>query len=303
MPADKVVATIDGQKVTAGDLREALQTVPADLIKLFQQNPKYAMQQIYLLRHLAGEGEKLGLADQSPVKEQLAAVRANMVAGSMLTYEQNHYIPPPGDAAAYYEANRAKFQSTKVKAILISFSLPVSPNATQEEKARAQAEQALGFSKRSEAEARVRAAEVRQKLKDGADFVKMVAEYSDDAASKAKDGDIGFVTVESAHSDEIKKAVAALEPGAITEPIRQAGNLVIVKVESRSQQTQSEVELWILQELRRDHVKQWFRELTQRFDPVPQDPTLFPAPAPKPAAPAAGSAPAASPAPVPAPAK
>jgi len=58
IPDETVVAKIDGKNVTAGEVRTALATMPSDFGRLYQQDPKLAIQQLYVLRHLAEERKK-----------------------------------------------------------------------------------------------------------------------------------------------------------------------------------------------------------------------------------------------------
>src|SRR5258708_6195828 len=69
--ADTVVATVDGNKVTVGDVSKWLEVLPQTFAVALKQNPQAAIQQYYILRYLAAEGKKLKLEEQSPLKEQL----------------------------------------------------------------------------------------------------------------------------------------------------------------------------------------------------------------------------------------
>ena len=80
VPDDAVVAKVDGMPVTAGEIRKSLTIMPKEFIQLFNQNPKYAVQQLYMLRYLSDEAERTKLGDESPMKEQLAFLRANAMA-------------------------------------------------------------------------------------------------------------------------------------------------------------------------------------------------------------------------------
>lgn len=276
----KVVARIDGQDITGADVKAALETMPQEFTSLYQQNPLAALQQMYLMKHLASEAEKHKLPDESPLREQLAAARANMLAAAMLAYEQNHFTPSADAVTEYYTRNLARFEQARIKAVSIAFGAPLSSAATLEERARDELEKRLGRTTRNEEEARKRAQEALAKLKNGADFGDIVKEYSDDAASKAAGGDFGFVTHDGAQPEEFKKAVFALKPGDISAPLRQAGAIVIVRLESMSAQSRNDVELPIMQQLRQDHFKQWFDELSRRFQPAVQSPEFFTAPRP-----------------------
>ncbi len=123
IPDETVVAKIDGKNVTAGEVRNALATMPADFGRLYQQDPKLAIQQLYVLRHLAEEGEKAKLGEQSPMKEQLEIMRANVLASAMLSREHNNYGVSEEMIKEYYERNQAKFQKAKIK-LKIGRSIP-----------------------------------------------------------------------------------------------------------------------------------------------------------------------------------
>jgi len=280
VPPNKVVARIDGRDITAADVKAALETMPPEFGNLYQQNPTVALQQMFLMKYLASEADKKKLAEESPLKEQLETARANMLAAAMLAYEQNHFLPTPDAVNEFYTRNLARFQRAKVKAVSISFGEPTSAGASLEERARAELERKMGKVQRTEEEARARAAEALAKLKGGADFAQVAAEYSDDAASKAVGGDFGFIMQDGPQPEAFKKSVFALKPGEISEPLRQPGAMVIVRLEEISPQPKGDVELPILQQLRQEHFKQWFDELSKRFQPAIQSPEFFVAPRP-----------------------
>src|SRR5713101_5027411 len=76
-----VVATVAGQDLTAADIRKILDNAPSpQLVTLYQRDPKAAIQQFFIMKHLAAEGDKLKLGERSPLKEQLEVIRANVVA-------------------------------------------------------------------------------------------------------------------------------------------------------------------------------------------------------------------------------
>lgn len=280
VPPNKVVARVDGRDVTAADVKSALETMPQEFEGLYRQNPVLALQQLFMMKHLAAEADKRKLAEESPLKEQLEIARANMLAAAMLAYEQNNFTPTAGAVNEFYTRNLVSFQRAKIKAVSISFGEPIAANASAEERARADLEAKMGRKQRTEEEARARAAEALAKLKSGAEFAQVVAEYSDDAASKAAAGDAGFILPDGPQPEAFRKAVFALKPGEMSEPLRQPGALVIVRLEEISAQPKADVELPIMQQLRQEHFKLWFDELSQRFQPAIQSPEFFIAPQP-----------------------
>ena len=108
VPDNAVVAKVDGKDVTAGEIRASMMFMPQEFIKLFQQNPKYAVQQLFMLRYLAEEAENTKLGEQSPLKEQLAFMRANSLASAMISHEHN-FFPVSGQMIKeFYDRNQAR---------------------------------------------------------------------------------------------------------------------------------------------------------------------------------------------------
>ena len=290
VPDMAIVAKVDGKPVTAGEIRSALNAMPPEFARMYQQSPQVAVRQLYLMRHLAEEGEKAKLAEQSPLKEQLALMRANALASAMVSQEHNTWAPSQQQIQDYYATNQAKFQQGKLKVITVQFK-PAAAGATRgsaEEIARAAAEAAAGKAARSDSEAQARATEVVQKARTGGDFAKLAAEYSDDAKSKDAGGDYGVVNSATPLPDDFKKAIFALKPGEVTDPLRLAAAFYVFRMEDKSIQPLNEVGEDVIQELKKQHINQWLQDVTKRFEPVLEDPKFFaPAgPAPLPLTPA-----------------
>ena len=282
VPNSTVVAQVDGKDVTAGEVYAALLAMPPQFVQMYNQNPKYAVQQLFMMRYLAEEGEKLKLGDRSPYKEQLAAERANVLAGALLGYQQDHFPISDDAIQKYYDQHQAQYQQAKVKGISIRFKPSANPNASFEERARAEMEAQIAKVQRSEEEARARAAEVAAKLNSGGDFAKLVEEYSEDAASKAKGGDLGVVDYASTHAAEIKQAVAKLQPGELSAPVRAPNAYFILRVDEKVTLPKDRVQGSILEELRKTQLKAWFEDVTRRFEPKVQNNEFFTQPAPVP---------------------
>jgi foldase protein PrsA len=284
LPDDTVVGKIDGKNLTAGEVRSALANLPPDFGRLYQQDPKVAIQQMFVMRHLAEEAEKAKLGEQSPMKEQLEAMRANVLASAMLSHEHNYYNVSEEMIKEFYERNQARYQQAKIKLISIAFK-PAIPaaGASLADIARAASEAAAGKTQRSEAEARKLAEDLVKQIRGGADFGKLVAQYSDDAASKAAGGDFGVVNVNSAYSDEIKGAVLALKPAEVTDPLRQVSAFYIIRVEDKTVQSMRDASEAIRQELRQAHVNEWFAAIRNRFVLVEENAQFFAQPSRAPA--------------------
>lgn len=289
--ADTVVAIVDGKKLTAGEVRAAVANMPVEFTQLYRQNPQVAIQQMFVMNHLAAEAEKAKLGDESPLKEQLALLRANVLASAMLSWEHNHYQATDAMIREYYEKNKAKYQQSKIKVIFVGFKPPAVGTASSiEDVAKAAAAAAAGKVQRSEAEARTLADDIVKQIRGGADFAKLVAQYSEDATSKATGGDFGVVSASSVYPDEIKNAVMAAMPGDVTNPIRQPSGFYVIRVEDRTGQSVDDAKDAISAEIRQAHVNEWFSQIRERFVLKVENPQFFTQPVqgqpgPTPAAP------------------
>jgi parvulin-like peptidyl-prolyl isomerase len=85
---------------------------------------------------------------------------------------------------------------------------------------------------RSEAEALARIIEVKQKLDAGGDFAALVAEYSEDAGSKAQGGELGWFG-KGQMVAEFENAAFALQPGQVSDPVKTQFGYHLIKLEER----------------------------------------------------------------------
>jgi parvulin-like peptidyl-prolyl cis-trans isomerase-like protein len=274
-----VVAKVDGKDVTAGEVTAMLQhSGDPRMIQAFQQNPKYIVQQLYMMRFLAAQGEQAKLGERSPLKEELEMIRMNAIAVAMVNQERDGYTVTREAIDAFYAKNQSRYQQAKIKVIFIRFKPGTPATATPqsvEDAAKAAFESAHNPDARTEADAKKLAADVVAKIRGGADFVKLVSDASEDPASKAAGGDFGVVKATSSYPDEIKRAVLALKPGDVSDPVRQPNGFYIIRVEETSVQPVGEVTEPIIQEIRQSHLNDFMNNLTKRFEPAIENQQFF----------------------------
>jgi peptidylprolyl isomerase len=121
--------------------------------------------------------------------------------------------PSDADIRTAYDANKAAFTiPKKYHYAQILITLP------------------KGADKAAEARASAKLADIEVKLKEnGADFSAIAAASSDDAATAKRQGDAGTLS-EAQISTPLKGTLAALRPGAVSEPIQTDGGWYILKV-------------------------------------------------------------------------
>jgi peptidyl-prolyl cis-trans isomerase C len=299
---DTVVATVAGVGVTVADVRKILQTAPQTLAQLFQQNPQQALGQVFQMRYLASEGEKAKLDQEEPLKgeiEQLIILlKQQVLANAMVNQEYNRYEVTGEQIDEFYGKNQSRWEEAKIKIILLGFKPAPLPGAKPDQVEDAAKNALAGahpINERTEQEAQKLAENLVKQLRTGADFAKLVTQYSDDAESKNSGGDFGTpIKATSSFAQDLKKAVFAMKPGDISDPIRQGNGLYIIRLEEIKVQPINDVRESIVKELRDTHLNSYLKDLTARFTPQVVRPEFFvkpglylspPAPAPAPAQP------------------
>jgi hypothetical protein len=287
LPPETVVAVSDGKPITAGEIRRLLESGDPQLINLAKQNPEQFLSNVVFLRYLAAEAEKIHLADQSPWKEQLQIMHDRILFTGMVNRVREEYSVPEQAIDDFYARNSARYEQARIKVIAIGFCPAVATTGgkTDEEIARI-AKEALAAAhctnKRPEGEAHDIAVGLVGKLRAGADFVKLVAQYSEDADSKATEGDFGLITRDNSFPPEIKQAVFSLSLDNVSDPVRSGNFFYIIKIKEKAVQPINNVHEQIVQELKQKHFTDWLEDVNKRFKPTIERSDFFVTPtAPK----------------------
>ena len=181
---------------------------------------------------------------------------------------------------AYYQSNTQSFTHPEQVAVdYIDLNVADLMNGIEitEEQARQQFEQNVAaFEARTEREAahiliedsdEAKIAEVREKLAAGEDFAELAKTYSDDLGTRDQGGDLGFTSGE-AFPEEFESALAALEVGAISAPVKtDAGTHFIKLVSERGSEppTFEEERNRIVDQLKRAEAENQFVNLLERL--------------------------------------
>jgi len=273
----KIVATIAGKDVTVADVAKMLAAFNPQDLQMFQANPQLALSKYFLFIHLAEEADKAKLLEKNPYKEQFELLKIQLLRQARVNEENNTFPVTTEMLDAYYKQHSAQYEQAKIKVIQITFTGQIASTGTaiNDLKAAAQAALAAAQAKRSEPEAKALAEDVVQQLRGGADFVKMVEKYSDDAVSKAAGGDFGVIKIVSEYPADLKSVVFALKPGEISEPVRQPTAYYIIRLEDKGLQPLDEVREPIVQILRNDHMNQWMKDIGTAYQAVIKDADLL----------------------------
>ena len=275
-PETVVAKTSDGKNITAADIQKMLEETPVPQVgQAFRSDPTSALTAVFLERYLAGEGDKLKLAEESPWKEQIEVARENILVTAMFRYIGDHYEVTPAQTDAYYKQHLSEYQQVKIKAIKINFKPELKPSPNNVEDAAKKAlEAAHPTSDRSEAEARKIAEQVVKQARGGTEFSSLVEKYGE-GESKDFNGDFPPVKQSSMYPPEIKKAVFAMKPGEVSEPITQSNSFYVIRVMDISAQPLNDVREDILHTIRTLHVQQYVDDLRGKFKPQIVRPDYF----------------------------
>jgi len=261
VPDDAVVATIDGKKYTAGEVRAMTSALPPQAMKAMTADPAAVMQQLFMLKYLAAEAEKQSLDKESPVKEQLELQRVQSLAQVEMNKYRSMIAIVPDDQKKYYQDHAADYQQAKVRVIYIPFS---SGQVKSEKKVL------------TEAEAKAKIEDLRKQLLAGADFATLAKENSEEKESAAKGGEWGVVKRNSNQPADVKNAIFSLKTGGISEPVRQPNGFYLFKVDEFTTQPYEEVDSQIADKLRQERFDAWLKGIQSRFTVKVENPDFFP---------------------------
>jgi peptidyl-prolyl cis-trans isomerase C len=220
VPPDKVIIAVDDEKVTAGELEAIIQVLPEQVRGTVRgAGRRQFAEQIVRVKLLAREARRKKL-DQTPAyKLQAAFQDENLLASVFYMDMMKAATVDEAAARAYYDGHKAEYERVKARHILVRMTgspVPIRP----------------GQEDLSDAEAKTRAAELRQKIVDGGDFAAVATAESDDPATAAKGGDVGlFARGQMVPSFE--QAAYSLPVGFVSEPVRSQFGYHIIRVESR----------------------------------------------------------------------
>jgi peptidyl-prolyl cis-trans isomerase C len=263
---NRVVAQVNGQNVTAAEALKMLQAMPSTEMQRFQQQGggglPTALQQLFMMRHLAEIAAQQHLDQKDPWKSQLAFYRDNMLAQAYVSQISNATNPSSQEMKSYFDQHPQEFQDAKLSAIIINFTpagaaaAPNSPGAKTEEQAKAKADLAV------------------KKIRAGTSFADVVKTDSDHKPSAEKGGELGTFTPDKLPK-EISDPVFKLKPGEVTDPIREANGFYILKLDSLAKKTFEQAQSDIVTTLKQEQVRKTLDQTNQQYQVQVKDAAFF----------------------------
>jgi len=279
---DTVVATVNGKKITAKELEDFSKGLPPNLQQYYAQDKEGFLKQYAVLIKIADLASASKVADQTPYKQRYEFTRMQVLSQFYVENYRNNIQVTEEDQKAFYEKSKDNYTQAKLDIILLAFSTtPAKPGEKKQ---------------LTEEEAKAKAEGLVKQLKAGADFKKLVAEHSDDAASKAKGGDFGTIRKSDQVPPELKAAIFNLKVNEVSEPLKQPNGFYIFRLAEYSAQPYEEVKPMMLSQLKDTKFQEWMKvmqdsaeakvESKEFFGGAPKPPAALAAPATPPAPPA-----------------
>lgn len=251
VPSDTVVATVAGKPYTAAELDKLIASYPGPVQQAIRSNPRMALSQVLLFKELAGMAEKDNLDKQSPNKEMIEFQRMQFLAQAEINAYRYSFNIPMEEVQKFYKEHPDDYRQAKVSVIYIAFT-PAGATST-------------AATKLTEAEAKVKATDLRAKILAGGDFAALARENSDDKASAEKGGDFGIVTRTSSYPDAVKSAVFALKVGGVSEPVRETNGFYLVRVDGFTPEPFEQVSFAISERIRQDRFNEWLKGIQNKL--------------------------------------
>jgi peptidyl-prolyl cis-trans isomerase C len=247
VPPDTVVARVDGQAITAGEVQAMVDALGPQIRQFYDRDPKEFVRQYALQAKLARLAEEQKLDQEAPYKQRLRYSRESVLMQSLMERRMNETPISEDEIQARYMQSGGGDPQYRTKVLYVAFSSD-------------------GSGSRTEAQAKAKAEELRARAAAGADFVALVKEHSEDQASRDKNGDYPPMRQSDPLPEPVKKAVFSLKPGGVSEPIRQANGFYIFKLEGVDAKPLAEVREQIVNQIRQERFGAWFQGVRQNLD-------------------------------------
>lgn len=248
---DRVIATVNGQDMTARQFEALLTTLPPDVRKAAEANVHGFLQQHAFADLLRQEAEKSKIGERSPYREYIAESRRQLLIKALVEEKSKALGVNDELIRKTYDENKTRYSEARVRVIFISGVQTISTLDGNVEK------------RRSPEEAKKLTDQVYAKLRAGANFAELAKEHSDDATSLDKGGAIADPVrpTSAAYPVEVRDALLAAKPGDLLGPYEHTTGYYIFSVDSVSVQPFEQVRDRIRRELSDAALGPWMNEI------------------------------------------
>ena len=254
-----VVMRVNGEPITEAEFNQFISQAPPEQQPMLAtpQGRRMVADELVRVKALEQEGRKLGVDRDPAVRTQLATIEAQVLAGEAVKKLAGD--PTEADLKAAYEKERAANETVELSHILVAYAGGQVPPRSGQPLEIGQAMQ--------------RAKAIETQLRGGADFAQIAKNNSDDQQNAAQGGRLGPVPVQALPPD-LAPAVAALQPGQVSAPVRSTYGVHIFKAGPRSMRAYDEVRPQLEQRIKREKLEAALQNLTKNAK-VDLEPKFF----------------------------
>jgi parvulin-like peptidyl-prolyl isomerase len=226
---ERVVFSIGDQKMTAADVEKYIQSLPPGYRTFYSgQGKRFLPAFILRMKVLSAEAIKQKLDQQPDVALALENARESILADAAQKHIEEGYTVSDQELRELYQKDKSLSQEVRIAHILIR---------TDDAALKSGDPSHPGL---PEPEARKKLEDIRKQILAGADFAQMAKKYSEDPATAAYGGEMGFIQRDKV-VPPIVNAAYALEPGQVSDLVATPSGFEIIKVEEKHTKTFEEV--------------------------------------------------------------
>jgi peptidyl-prolyl cis-trans isomerase C len=202
--------TLKGKPVTPAEIEAYLGAMDEKLRSNLRDTPEEMLRGIGFMRRMTKIAEEAKLDQAPPFRQQLELTRLQALTNALMQSAEKTTTVSEAEVQQAYKENVKYVSAAKLKIVFFS--------AAQENEAENTA--ALELAK-----------DVREKIKNGADFVEMVKQYSKDPVSRDKNGDYGPLKITDDIPPQAKQAIwMTLNVGDVSAPVKLPNGYYLFKL-------------------------------------------------------------------------
>jgi peptidyl-prolyl cis-trans isomerase C len=245
---DRVVAVVDGMKVTAGELFKYYSTLNSNLQYYLAQNRKELVERYVTARKVVQESLANKLDQKEPYKSKLIEARENILSEARL-----QDIAESGDIS---DQDQHKYYNEHLDFFLLGAARGILVMGTDEP-------------------AKKNAAGIVKQIRGGEPFEKIAKEKSADKNTGAQGGQLGMVAKSGPLPEPMRKTIFGLKPGEVSEPIEFNGSLWIFGLDKIQIKPFEEVKDEVVQRIKLDRVEAHLQAIRSGLNIKIQDEEYF----------------------------
>jgi peptidyl-prolyl cis-trans isomerase C len=248
---DRVVLSVGDQKMTAAEVEKLIQALPPAYRTFYSGSGKrFLAAFIVRMKVLSAEAIKQKLDQQPDVSLALENARESILADTAQKHIEGGIAVSDQELRELYQKDKSVSQEVRIAHILIRTDVaplksgdPSHPGLPVPE-------------------ARKKLEDIRKQILAGADFAQMAKQYSEDAATAAYGGEMGFIQRDKV-VPPIVNAAYALEPGQVSDLVATPSGFEIIKVEQKHTKTLEEIRPALESQIRQERANAIVQHLMQ----------------------------------------